>query len=256
MKQIYKAVACCLLMIFLLSPSPFAAFSESAYPACQGTVTDLANVLGEDTIRDLTELSARTGKAIGGKIYVVTRHFLGGEDAKKYADGLFAAWELGEKDALLLLVIGEENYALALGGEIKGKIPADNQTGLLGTHLRSAYLNREYDRAAADFFLNYVQAAGKAYGRTVSVSGLLGEAALQSTPAPVSLSQVLGSMFGKESPDEIEQHEKDDEDSVNWKGIIIWGLVIYFLFFRKRKKPRYGFFSRFNQDPGRNQRKW
>lgn len=236
------------LFALLLCAALFSvALGETAYPASQGTATDLAGVLGEATIADLSALSQRLEAATKGKCYVITRHFLGGADARAYARGLFNAWGLGEEDGLLLLVIGEEGYALALGSRAEKALPADAQTALLATHFRSAYLKREYDAAVADFSAALSQALAKAEGKSVKTAGLFGQADIQATPAPqawdsfrADMSTLWQDMFGEEEAATARAEEAREERKTNWKTILIWGLVIYFLFFRKKRRYNFG----------------
>ena len=111
MRKFFRLLCLALCGLCLLLPS---ALSESL-PPCQGVVTDLAGVLSTDTAAGLETLAQRMEAAGCGRLYVVTRHFLGGKDARAYADRLFAAWGLQDKDGLLLLAVGEETYALSLG---------------------------------------------------------------------------------------------------------------------------------------------
>ena len=120
MRVLMRALLCALLICCVLLPVQ----AEGSYPACQGIVSDWAGVIGGQTAQDLDTLSTRLSDQTGGRLYVAVRHFLGGAEARAYADGLFTAWNLGEQDALLLLVIGEETYALHLGDQARRLIPA------------------------------------------------------------------------------------------------------------------------------------
>ena len=216
--------------------------AATEYPPFQGIVADMAGVLGEKTIADLTTLSERLENETGGHIYVLTRHFLGGADAARYADRVFEVWGLHENDALLLMVIGEESFALSLGSLAKTALPQETLTSLLASHFRTAYLNRQYDEAAADLAVTLGQALAKALGGTLDVSGLFGNASIQSTPQPQSWSEIWQGMFAQDDYDEEPWNweiEWDNEDKhINWRGVIIWALVIYFLFFRRRRRRK------------------
>ena len=240
----------CLFCVALLLSLCCAAQAAARYPAGQGPVTDLANVLGEDTIRDLRELATRMQEEVDGSLYIVTRHFLGGADALSYANGLFEAWGLGGQDALLLLVIGEENWALALGEGIRVLLPDETRIALLA-QLRPAFEARDYDAAAAAFSLAYTRQLEKIFDTRIDSAGLLGQQALQSTPAPHSFSQLWMNVFGDGWEDESPAVPYEREEGVSWRTLIIWALVIYFLFFRKKKRIK----VRFGSDPW-NRRRW
>jgi len=217
--------------------------AETQYPLSQGIVTDLAEVLGEDTAQDLMQLSERMNRASLGSFYVVTRHFLGGTDASADARALFEAWSLNSDDVLLLMVIGEESYALEAGAAAQTALPRDTQTSLLATHFRGDFLNRGYDEAVADLSVQLCRTLGRAWGETVNTGGLFGAAAIQSTPAPQSLSTAWESMFSLqefEDEDWPVDEQYSSRGSFHWRGWLIWSLLIYFLFFRKKKKYNFG----------------
>ena len=229
--------------------------AEEEYPPRpQGVTADLAAVLGDDLTKDLEKLSSRLEKAVGGHVYVLTRHFLGGVEAQRYADKVFEVWALNENDALLLLVIGEDSYALALGSAAKGALSAETRTALLAGHFRTPFLARQYDTAVAELAQNLAQSLAKAKNASLDCSGLFGQsetsssaAQAQSTPQPISLNDFWNSMFARDDygatesdNDQIlkdwQDARRNEETRVNWRAVIIWAIVIYFLFFRKKTR--------------------
>lgn len=243
MRKITAFFLVCLLPVCFL----FSARGEMVYPARQGQVTDLADVIGEETEADVAALSSLLQGETQGALHIVTRHFLGGKDAALYARRLFDEWALNENDALLLMVVGEERYALALGEKAQKALPDESRTALLGA-FRTAYLSREYDRAVGDFSVALAKALGQAQGKSLSFPGLFGQGALP-VPTPPSwehvqenVSGLWQDIFGEiaEETEEWKEEQAREEVKSNWKTILVWGLVIYFLFFRKkiRKKKR------------------
>ena len=226
------------------------AFAETKYPPRpQGTVADLAGVLGEKTIEDLETLNTRLDTVTGGKIYILTRHFLGGVSASNYAKKVFDVWGLEAYDALLLMVVGEETSALALGGSAEKAVPSDSQISLLANHFRTHFLARQYDTAASQLALNLGQSMAKGQGNTLETAGLFGQDAIQSTPQPQTTDDWWYGMFARDDYDARESDDdrnwqswqnewRSEETRINWRGIIIWALVIYFLFFRKKRRRR------------------
>ena len=236
--RVDRLLALLLALSVCLGAMPWAR-ADTDYPPFQGIVADVADALSQDTANDLKTLSERLSGLTGGHIYVLTRHFLGGADAQNYAQKVFEIWNLGSADALLLLVIGEESYALALGSAAKAALPAETQTGLL-SQLRTPFLNRQYDTAVGSFAIALGQALAKNSGETLNVRGLFGNAAAPSTPRPHASGQSWQGMFAQDDYSE-EPWDSDwqyEETHVNWRGILIWGLVIYFLFFRRKKRRR------------------
>lgn len=221
--------------------------AETEYPPRpSGSVADLAGVLGEKTVQDLEALNEKLQSAASGSLYVLTRHFLGGQAPQSYADKVFEVWNLNAGDALVLLVIGEDSYALTLGKDAKKALPTETQTALLAS-FRAPFLARQYDQALADLAVDLGNALAKAAGQTLNSSGLFGSASIQSTPQPQTASDYWYGMFAR---DDYDARESDDEKSwqnwqnewrseethTNWRSVIIWALVIYFLFFRRRKR--------------------
>ena len=226
------------------------AFAETKYPPRpQGTVADLAGVLGEQTISDMETLNTRLDTAAGGKLYILTRHFLGGVNASNYAKKVFDVWGLDKNDALLLMVIGEETSAIALGSAAEKAVPNDTQISLLANHFRTPFLARKYDEALADVTVQLGQTLAKAKNQTLDVTGLFGQTAIQSTPQPQTTDDWWYGMFARDDYDAREndndrywqdwQNEwRYEETRINWRSVIIWGLVIYFLFFRRRRRRK------------------
>ena len=222
-----RVLALLTALVLCLSAAPWA-LADTEYPPFQGIVADTAGVPSESTIADLGALSDRLAAETNGHIYVLTRHFLGGANAQEYAQKVFEAWNLTDQDALLLMVIGEESYALAAGSFVKSFLGAEKLNSLLATQFRTEYLSRAYDAAVAALAVELGRSMAKAAGETLNVAGLFGRVAYASTPQPQSWNDMWQSMFA--------QDDYDEGSGINWRGILIWGLVIYFLFFRRKKK--------------------
>lgn len=248
-----RVLAIALTLLLCWSGLAFAQAETEYPPRPQGMTADLAGVLGDDTTKDLETLSSRLEDAAEGHIYVLTRHFLGGVEVQRYADKVFEVWGLNGNDALLLMVIGEESYALSLGASAKAALSAEERTALLASHFRTPFLDRQYDSAVSELARNLAPALAKAQGKTVDVSGLFGQKAAQAqaaaTAKPQSASDFWNSMFARDDYQTTESDNEqiwnkwktdwnNEEKSINWRSIIIWALVIYFLFFRKKKHPR------------------
>ena len=162
-----------LLALMLLLPAAALAVS---YPVQRGAVNDDAGVLSEQTAADIGQLNT-AARSADISFVVATRHFLGGADAQAYCDGLFEAWKMDQKTVLVLLVIGEERYAVAVGQGVRDMIGQEQINSLLAAKLRAPYLNdRNYDGAVGDFLLALTAQAAKSRGVTVKTSGLFGSA--------------------------------------------------------------------------------
>lgn len=178
MKKYRGAVA--LLLCFLVlttgaAPANGDVFTtESSMVYMYNDVVDDAGVLSEQTIADVSTLNERADI----RFTVATRHFLGGREAQSYCDELFNAWNLGSYDVLLLLVIGEERYAVTLGSDVTGYYLSSEQVNsLLSSKLRQPFLqDRDYDGAVGSFLLAAASQVARANGSTLYTGGLFGTA--------------------------------------------------------------------------------
>ncbi len=172
-----KRLAAFLTALILLLPFTATAVT---YPARRGAVNDDAGVLSEQTASDIEQLNT-LADAADIAFVVATRHFLGGTEAQSYCDQLFSAWNLDKNTVLLLLVIGEERYAVTAGANVISLIGREQINSFLASKLRTPYLNdRDYDGAVGSFLLAMTAQAAKNSGVTVKTSGLFGTAAQSS----------------------------------------------------------------------------
>ena len=248
MRRIVSIVAVLALCLGLMIPAQ----ADVQYPPSQGIVTDLSadptkdhtgKALQSETRQYLEELAEKMENASLGKFYVAVQDFIGGQDARDYAQALFSAWELGSGDVLLLMVIGEETAALAVGEEAQKALPRQEQTNLLANHFQAAYKNFEYDRAVQELGVQVADSLAKAAGKTVQFGGLNAAAstAAQTTSNTAPSAPGAEDFWPFSTKDEDTSSSSSRRSSFNWKGWLIWGLVIYFLFFRrKRKKYNFG----------------
>ena len=242
-----KIVSAVLILLLVTAALPGARAED--YPPFQGIVTDMADgVLSEDAVKELKELAEKMEAAVDGRVYVLTRHFLGGASPQSYADQVFKAWSLKENDALILMVVGEEAYAVAMGDLAKNSMTKESVDMLMANHFRAAFLNREYSRAAVEAAQTLAQALVKAQGGTASA--LLGQEEMQQ---PQSIQDSWDTIWEKAKQSQENMYAQNDyqdeskdlnqiweqeEHKTNWRTIIIWILVIYFLFFRKKRRGR------------------
>lgn len=144
----------------------------TAYPTQRSYVNDDAAVLSAETAKDIIELNDRMDMA---EFTVATKHFLGGADVKEYAKGLFDYWGLDTDDVLVLLVIGEEKYAVITGDLIEEYVSKEQLSSLMGTQLRQAFITeRDYDGAVGDFLLALASQIDRFTGEDVDFGGLFG----------------------------------------------------------------------------------
>jgi len=145
---------------------------QTAYPVQRSYVNDDATVLSAETVQDIDKINERL---LSAELTVATRHFLGGADVQEYCKGLFDYWQLGSEDVLVLLVIGEERYAVFMGEQISAYVSAEQLSSLTGTYLRPAFIaQRDYDGAVGDFLLALSSHIVRASGEALDTGGLFG----------------------------------------------------------------------------------
>lgn len=244
---------CLFLAVMLFASLLFPSALAVSYPEKTRYALDSAGVLSESTIRDINTLNDRLDSAANANVYVVTRHFLGGEDVSEYANALFKAWGLGNSDTLLLMVIGEESYALSCGDKVRKAIQGETEAVLMGTYFRAPYQGRAYDGAVGALLPELAKKVATAKDETVSLSGLFGqtEQTQASSGGVFNWSNFItgGSVDWNDYSDadtvqtstqsKTQKVEKETGFSI-WKLILILA-IFYFLFGRKGSKNKYNF---------------
>ena len=244
---------CLFLAVMLFGSLLFPSALAVNYPEKSGYAFDSAGVLSESTVKDIMTLNERLDDAANANIYVVTRHFLGGEDVSKYADALFEQWNLGSSDALLMLVIGEESYALSCGSKVRKAIQGETEAVLMGTYFRAPYQARAYDGAVGALLPELARKIAAAKDETVSLAGLFGQTEQKQTASDgvFNWSDFItsGNVDWKDYSDadttqtaaqsKTEKVEKETGFSIGKLVLIL--AIFYFLFGRKGSKNKYNF---------------
>lgn len=208
-----------------------------------GTVNDDAAVLADSTVKDVETLNSRCTV----QFTVVTRHFLGGADTQEYADRLFAEANLGAADALLLLVIGEERYAVTLGSYADQLITAEQLSSLLSSKLRAPFIQeRDYDAAVGSFLLAAASQFARSEGVTLNTSGLFGNDASTRTgdtgtkQSGSSWNDLLRGFFSEDTDDAYtyEQKESSGGSGFSVRRIIIIAVVLILISRSRRKAAK------------------
>lgn len=199
-----KRVSALLLALLLLCC--LASAQAVTYPEMRGVVNDDAAVLSDATAQDIESLNGRSDL----RFTVVTRHFLGGMDPQEYCDGLFKAWNLGSDNALLLLVIGEERYAVTLGASAAKYVSTEQLNSIFSAKLRQPFIQeRDYDGAVGAFLLAVASQAARSAGKNFDASGLFGTA--QSAPSYSGSSSSGWTSFSNWTGDLWNSFFSDDE---------------------------------------------
>jgi len=235
----------CLLMAFVILGS---ANAQEVL-----VVRDSAGVLGAATLKDARALVSLVEESTDITLAVETRHFLGGAEVSAYAQRLLEETSDPSNTMLLLMVIGEEDYALAAGsGAAKLLNPAARET-LLSTQFRSPFLARDYDRALSAFLSRTADQLAAATGKSIDQEGLFGQVKAP-TPAPTSAPQSTGpykrvsifdfnSILGEQlKPTSIPQTQPEnqrEDKGLSLGSIVLIGIVLS-MFFGKKNSGRGG----------------
>jgi uncharacterized membrane protein YgcG len=233
----------CLLVVFILLGS-INAFAQEV-PA----VRDSAAVLGAATLKDAKALVSRTEEITGITLAVETRHFLGGAEVSAYAQRLLNETSDPNNTLLLLMVIGEENYALAAGSGASKLLNTAARETLLSTQFRSPFLARDYDRAVSAFLSRAAGQLADATGKTIDQEGLFGQVKAP-TPAPTAapqstgpykrvsifdLNSILGEQLTPTSVPHTQAQSKNEDKGLSLGSIVFIGIILSMFFGRKNR---------------------
>ncbi|NLE20206.1 MAG: TPM domain-containing protein [Clostridiales bacterium] len=242
-----KRVAPFLALILLL---PFLALSQTA-AAPSPAVSDQAAVLDTGLAGEINRVSDQAFKDVGVRYRLVTKHFLGGAGIQAVADQALAASGQPEDTILLLVAVGEENYAVSIGGRATAVLGQEQAESLLSSRFKGLFDRREYDRSAAAAVLAFNDSLYTAKGLPVPAGGGLrsyaGQAAAPSTPAPEATQRPGTSWLDSILPDEetskqnADRYAKDSEVAYEGSGkgmslfqIALIGFVLYKIFGKRR----------------------
>lgn len=153
MKKWGKQLLALTVCVLLLATTAFAATIPD--PPKRSCVLDESNVLSESTEKYVNDRTIELDKACGAQIAVLTVDFTGSSTTADYAYDVFNEWGVGDakknNGALLLLVIGEEDYYCALGTGLEKKLSASMLDDLLYSELEPGFAEGNYDRGVRDF---------------------------------------------------------------------------------------------------------
>lgn len=203
-------------------------------------VTDSALVLSDQTSRDIATLNRRLQDAAGVSIAVVTRHFLDGAQPQAQAEAMLRDREDGRNTILLLLVIGEERFAVAVGGDARRLLPAEAVASLASMRLTQPFNDRAYDQAVGAFLTGVAAQIGSAAGESIDTHDLFG-----ATAAPTVQPQGVPRTEIEDWLERIRPQRERDTEGVSDTSISIGRVVfilaaLYFIFGRNARKGRRG----------------
>lgn len=173
-----------LLMILLVS-SLQSAWAAPRYPEKTDlVVSDNATIFSKDTVDDLNTFHNTLKNETGVKLWVVTVHFLDGQDIAAFGQDVFRLWNLGDEDLLLLMSSGDEEAVTIAGSTLERRLSKDSQQQLLNFYFLKDFQSEQYESAFRGYIPKLATSLGNSYGQTVSTSDLFGIPAASPTAAP------------------------------------------------------------------------
>lgn len=203
------------------------------YPKQDGYATDAARILSATTLEDLGTVDKRLDKAGVLQLKIATVDFLDGQDADDYADALFDRWDLDDDDVLLLLAIGNGEYAISAGSDASRKLTPALQEELLQQHVKPMLDNQDYEGAVVDFTLAFIDETNRLYGKRISTSGLFGKSAS-------GLIDSIGQLdFGLTDDDDGSFFTREDKGTgFSFLKVVLIVLVLLVIFGSRSSKTR------------------
>lgn len=214
-------------------------------------VSDQAAVLDTGLAGEINRVSDQAFRDVGVNYRLVTKHFLGGASIQAVADQALAASGQPADTVLLLVAVGEENYAVSIGSQASRLLGREQAESLLASRFKGLFDRREYDRAAAVAVLALNDSLYTASGLPVPVSKGLrayaGQPVAQATVAPEATQRPGSSWLDSILPDaetstqNADRYAKDAEVAYEGSGkgmslfqIALIGFVLFKIFGRRR----------------------
>jgi uncharacterized protein len=124
--HIFGVVGACLVVALLAALAFVGPAFAYNFPPLSGRVVDQANVIPEATADKLTEKLAALEAKSGIQLVVATVTSLDGDEIEPYANALFRAWGLGEKEknngVLLLVAPKQHKVRIEVGYGLEGTL--------------------------------------------------------------------------------------------------------------------------------------
>ncbi len=125
-------------------------FSQNTFPKAVGYVNDFAKIIPDDIERQIEGLCLEVQEKTGAQIAVVTVETVGYEYYSDYANKLFAAWRIGQKNKnngiLLFNAVHERKLWIEVGYGLEGIIPDGLAGAILDDYVLPYYRGGNYGR--------------------------------------------------------------------------------------------------------------
>jgi hypothetical protein len=183
-RAFFRYLGTALLMLLLLY-TPMSAWAAPRYPEKTDlVVSDNATIFSKDTVDDLNTFHNTLKNKTGVKLWVVTVHFLDGQDVLAFGREVFRLWNLSDEDLLLLLSSGDEEAVTIAGNTLERRLSKESQQQLLNFYFLKDFQSEQYESAFRQYIPKLATSLGNSYGQTVSTADLFGIPAASPTAAP------------------------------------------------------------------------
>lgn len=243
-----KRFICVILCVLIVSALP-SALSASA-------VDDQALVLIPALTAEIDAFNLQLRLAADFEISIITRDFLGGKNVSTYTNQALKSLD-SSGNLLLVMVIGEDAYEVALGSNAQKHISHEKVERLLSDTFRVPFLRRDYNEAVASFLVRFGEILQAQTGFSLPQASRLPEFAKQESvrlPKETAKPQVdidigLGSVFENfgHNEENAKQYSKDASDAQENKDnglslfqIALIGFILYKIFGKKQNGRRKG----------------
>lgn len=138
-----------LLLIFLIWLAPQQVYStQTKFPKPRGYVNDFANIIPDDIEKQIESICVEVKQKTGAEIAVVTVETVGDEYYSDYANKLFEAWGIGEKDknngVMLFNAVKERRLWIEVGYGLEPIIPDALAGAILDNYVLPYYRQGNY----------------------------------------------------------------------------------------------------------------
>lgn len=214
-------------------------------PDANGEINDFANVFSSSVLEETEAFRKELEKKTGVQLRLAAVHFLDGQEIATYARALADKWQLGENSLLILLAVGEDNYYAWAGEAVEKKLPSDSRQILLSRCLQSPFMTQQYDQALTAYVPALADALGKAYGKSLTLTGSMAPAATAAPQRGIDWSQLF--IYEPEDVRRVDRQVEDrlreifqgeEKDSGFSLGKTLTIAFVLWLIFGKKNKRR------------------
>ncbi|AGF74574.1 putative membrane protein [Bartonella australis AUST/NH1] len=139
------------------------AYPQGRYPSLTGRINDVARLLDDATIEDLTKKLAALEEKAGDQVVVVTIPSLSGMDIETYSNSLFRIWSLGQKQinngVLLVVAPNERRVRIEVGYGLEGELTDAISTVIINNFILPNFREGNYRKGiieAIDAIINVI----------------------------------------------------------------------------------------------------